>query len=149
MNNLKTYEDFLFESKLNEGKVEVQTVSYVNYDGPGWDYFATDTGFHNSQEMVEQYVHDLKLISGDLYMERRYIKIEGITRSGQKLFIEQDGEFDMYGGPYTPKMKKPKITLDGKDIYRLVKKNFEDYGYDAQGTDIDVTRTDIYEGILK
>jgi hypothetical protein len=56
----------------------------------------------------------------------------------------------MYGGPYEPKMSKPTILVNGKDMYEQVRKEFEDYGWIGYGTDeIDVTRADIWGYLLK
>jgi hypothetical protein len=148
MNYVKTYEGF--SENLNEGKIAVQTVTYINFDGSGWNYLASEGGFGSGSEMAETIAHDLNLASGDMYLSRKEFTVKGMTKSGKSVEIKQEGEYDMYGGPYSPKMKKPTIKLDGRDIYSQVLKAVKDNGYEVEsGNDLDVLRTDMYSNIFK
>jgi hypothetical protein len=90
---------------------------------------------------------DVNLKSGGIVFESDYFEIHGQTMDNKHLVANQSGEFDMYGGPYEPKMKKPEMKLDGKDIYSKAVKAFKDYGWDSK--EIDISRTDIWGSIVK
>ena len=55
----------------------------------------------------------------------------------------------MYGGPYDPKMNKPTIVIDGKDMYEQVRKCFKDYGSIEGNEELDSTRIDIWSHLLR
>jgi hypothetical protein len=56
----------------------------------------------------------------------------------------------MYGGPYEPKMSKPIVLVNGKDVYEQVRKEFEYSGWlDHDSNEVDVTRADIWGSLLK
>lgn len=147
MNYIKTYESFA--ESLNEGKIPVQTVTYVNFDGSGWNYLASDAGYGSPTDMATQFAEDLNLASGDMTLSRREFRVKGITKSGKTVEISQDGEYDMYGGPYSPKMKKPVIKLGGTDVYSKARSEYEKNGDSPEkGNDIDATRTDLYSKLF-
>jgi hypothetical protein len=148
MNHIKTFESF--SESLNEGKIPVQTISYVNFDGSGWNYLASEGGFGSPMEMAQAIADDLNLASGDMLLTRKDFSVKGTTKKGQTVEISQSGEYDRYGGPYEPKMKKPVIKLDGRDVYSQVRNEFDKYGYSMEkGNDIDVLRTDIYSKVFQ
>ena len=111
------------------------------------DMLKIDWGI-SKDEYLGQIVKDLGLVKGEIQFFDTYFTILGETKNGDKLFVEQNGEYTMYGGPYTPKMEYPTIELNDDDIYDEVKKEYIDYGYDSNGTAIDITRTDIWGSVL-
>ena len=74
--------------------------------------------------------------------------VSGVTKSGKTIYVEQDGEFDMYGGPYDPKMKRPMIEVDGVDIVDSVLSHLDDLhgkpiGFAARRGEVDNNNHDI------
>jgi hypothetical protein len=123
-----------------------ETISEVEYDISS----SVNEGYDSIEEQAEYFVDDLNLKSGEIYFDENEFNVEGITKQGKHITVIQNGEFDMYGGPYEPKMKKPTIEIDGKDIYEQVRKCFEDYGwFDSEEREFDVTRTDIWGHLIK
>lgn len=55
------------------------------------------------------------IISGSIVVYDNWFEFEFTTNEGD-FKLTQEGEYHMYGGPYCPKMKKPVIYLDGRDI---------------------------------
>lgn len=146
MKHIKTFENF--STNINEGKIPVQTVTYVDFDGPGWAYLGSDAGL-SADAFARQIADDLNLTSGEMYLAKREFTVKGILKNGKSIEISQEGEYDMYGGPYTPKMKKPTIKIDGKDVYSAFAKEYDDYGYTVEpGNFPDATRTDIYTKLV-
>ena len=111
------------------------------------DMFKKDWNI-SKDEYLGQIVKDLGLVKGEIQFFDTYFNIKGETKNGDKLFVEQNGEYTMYGGPYTPKMEYPTIELNDDDIYDEVNKEYIDYGYDSNGTAIDITRTDIWGSVV-
>jgi|688.fasta_scaffold108868_5 uncharacterized protein with PhoU and TrkA domain len=123
-----------------------ETISEVEYDiSP-----LVNEGFDSIEEQAEMIVSDLSLKSGEIEFDGDEFYVEGTTKQGKHIIIIQNGEFDMYGGPYEPKMEEPTIEIDGEDIYKQVRKCFEDYGwFDSGVREFDVTRTDIWGHLVK
>jgi uncharacterized protein with PhoU and TrkA domain len=123
-----------------------ETISEVEYDIAS----SVNEGFDSVEEQAEMIVDDLSLKNGEIYFDEDEFNIEGITKQGKHIIVIQNGEFDMYGGPYEPKMRKPIIEIEGEDIYKQVRKCFEDYGwFDSEVREFDVTRTDIWGHLVK
>jgi len=133
---------------INEGiikKTETITVEHeIEYFIDG--YFEADSGM-SEEEHAETIANDVSLKKGSILFETDTFEIQGETQAGNNLYVAQDGEYDMYGGPYEPKMGKPKLTLNGKDITSLVMKAFKQYGWDSNM--IDISRTDIWGHVIK
>lgn len=71
----------------------------------------------DSPEFAAEFVADeLGLKVGEIFLDDEEFLISGVTKSGNNLYISQEGEYDMYGGPYDPKMSKPSITINGEDM---------------------------------
>jgi hypothetical protein len=141
----------MFEAFIAEGSGKIEkrhkivvtsSVKFYIDDSLWSDNYGSD------KELAEMIVSDLNLKDGDIDFERNYISIEGKTLEGKSISIYQDGEFDMYGGPYTPKMKKPKVVYDGKDIYSSVRRSFDSYGWERK-EEVDISRTDIWGALIK
>lgn len=101
----------------------------------------------SDQEWAETVADDVSLKDGNLHFEKESFEISGNTKAGNSLLVMQDGEYNMYGGPYEPKMKTPKVTVNGKNILPQVMKAFKSYGWDSKM--IDISRTDIWGNIVK
>lgn len=102
--------------------------------------------YESEQELAKHLVDDLGLVSGEIEFSSNYFSVNGERVNGSVLEIYQDGEYDMYGGPYLPKMKKPIVRVNGQDIFDRVRDAFNDYGW---GSDmIDISRTDIWGHII-
>ena len=123
-----------------------ETISEVEYDiSP-----SLSEGYYSIEEQAEMIVVDLNLKSGEIYFDGDEFNVEGTTKQGKHITVIQNGEFDMYGGPYEPKMEEPTIEIDGEDIYEQVRKCFEDYGwFDSEVREFDVSRTDIWGHLVK
>ena len=102
--------------------------------------------YESEQELAEYIVDDLGLVSGGIEFSSNYFSVNGERVNGSVLEIYQDGEYDMYGGPYTPKMKKPIVRVNGQDIFDRVRDAFNDYGWSSDM--IDISRTDIWGHII-
>ena len=102
--------------------------------------------YESEQELAEYIVDDLGLVSGGIEFSSNYFSVNGERVNGSILEIYQDGEYDMYGGPYTPKMKKPIVRVNGQDIFDRVRDAFNDYGWSSDM--IDISRTDIWGHII-
>ena len=87
---------------------------------------------------------DLNLKSGEIIFEYRYFKVSGINKDGIKIEIEQDGEYDKYGGPYDPKMKLPTFTINSIDVYPFLRDYHLKYYNLDKNNHVDMTRSDIF-----
>jgi hypothetical protein len=142
MTYIKSFEEFVNESKL----IKTETITHeIEYDIDR--QFVSEGGFKSEEDMADTIANDVNLKSGGIVFESDYFEIHGQTMDNKHLVANQSGEFDMYGGPYEPKMKKPEMKLDGKDIYSKAVKAFKDYGWDSK--EIDISRTDIWGSIVK
>ena len=147
MKDLNTsFDKFLNEDKeqlITEGKFEVtySTTSKVEYTGSMWKEYADNSG-DSEQGYAQMVAADLGLVKGVMTWNGKEFAISGYNKEGMPISIYQKGEYDMYGGPYSPKMDKPKsLTLGGRNMIGAVQKSFKSYGWDG---DIDLARTDIY-----
>ena len=102
--------------------------------------------YESEQELAEYIIDDLGLVSGGIEFGSNYFSVNGERVNGSVLEIYQDGEYDMYGGPYTPKMKKPIVRVNGQDIFDRVRDAFNDYGWSSDM--IDISRTDIWGYVI-
>jgi hypothetical protein len=145
MKNLRTFDQF-----INEGEGQLKNVEVIQKTHVIQYYvdssLLSDHGM-SDQEWAETVAADVSLQDGDIHFEKGSFEISGNTKGGNSLLVMQDGEYDMYGGPYEPKMKTPKITLNGKNILPQVIKAFKSYGWD--GKTIDISRTDIWGNAVK
>jgi hypothetical protein len=102
--------------------------------------------YNSEQELAEEIVDNLGLVDGEIEFENDSFSINGERVNGLTIEVYQEGEYNMYGGPYTPKMSKPIIKVDGLDVFDQVKEAFDNYGW---GDDmIDISRTDIWGYII-
>jgi hypothetical protein len=108
---------------------------------------------NSEEEAAEIFANNVNLKKGSIRYEHKDFEIKGETKDGNTLVATQRGEYNMYGGPYTPKMEEPVVTLNGVNIVRKVRNEFKKYGWfdgtDAQKEQIDISRTDIWGGIIK
>jgi len=121
---MKNFNDFLNEGKI-EKEVIVKSIEIIDFDGNMW----ANSENGSAQEAAEMTATFLSLVSGDMFFGNREFEITGTTESGKHLTAFQNGEFNLYGGPYTPKMKKFKVKLDGKDLSRQIQMAFAEYGW--------------------
>jgi hypothetical protein len=78
--------------------------------------------YHDPPKNAAEYIsRAVKLKEGEIYSSADEFIISGITLSGNVIYLEQEGEFDLYGGPYTPQMKKPIVEVNGQDVWPMVK----------------------------
>ena len=129
--------------KINEGytTVEYKATGQVYYDGPIFGEQATAMG-DSEDAVANMMAHDLGLVDGSIIWNNDEFTVMGKNAKGQEIYLNQKGEYNMYGGPYLPKMGKFKATLDGKNMAGKVKGSFKKYGGWEEGEDIG--RTDIY-----
>jgi hypothetical protein len=122
-----------------------EIISEVEYDIED----SVNEGFDSIEEQAEMIVGDLSLKSGEIYFDGDEFFVEGTTTQGNHIKVIQNGEFDMYGGPYEPKMEKPTIEFNKDNIYEQVRKCFEDYGwFDSETREFDASRTDIWGHLI-
>ena len=146
MKDLNTsFDKFLNEDKeqlITEGKFEVtySTTSKVEYTGSMWKEYADNSG-DSEQGYAQMVASDLGLVKGVMTWNGKEFAISGYNKEGMPISIYQKGEYDMYGGPYSPKMGKISATKAGRNMIAVIKKAFKSYGWDG---DPDVSRTDIY-----
>tara|TARA_R110000772_G_scaffold4683_7_gene16766 strand:- start:2556 stop:3008 length:453 start_codon:yes stop_codon:yes gene_type:complete len=150
MRTIKTFDKF-----INEGKLSRHEIVVVNYDidfDIDEDYYA-EMGDGSEESAAEQLAKDVNLKTGSIRYEYKSFDIKGETKKGSVLVASQRGEYNMYGGPYTPRMDEPVVTLDGVDIVPKLRRRFKKYGWfdgtDIQGDQIDISRTDIWGSIVK
>ena len=123
----------------------IEIINEVEYDIED----SVNEGFDSIEEQAEMIVDDLSLNGGEIYFDGDEFFVEGTTKQGNHIKVIQNGEFDMYGGPYEPKMKKPTIEFNKDNIYEQVRKCFEDYGwFDSETREFDVSRTDIWGHLI-
>ena len=89
--------------------------------------------------IMDEIIDNLNLIDGTITFTKRLFEVKGNTSLNKELYIHQIGEFDMYGGPYNPKMQKPTVTLGGIDILNVIKKVYSDYTGEKDEDEIDVS----------
>jgi hypothetical protein len=105
--------------------------------------------YNSIEEHAEMIVDDLSLKSGEIDFYGDEFYVEGTTKQNKHIIVTQNGEFNMYGGPYEPKMKKPTIEFNKDNIYEQVRKCFENYGwFDSETREFDVSRTDIWGHLI-
>ena len=101
---------------------------------------------YSEQELAEQIIDDLGLIDGGIEFDSKYFSVDGERVNGSTIEVYQEGEYDMYGGPYEPKMSKPIVRVNGRDVFDQVREAFDNYGW---GDDmVDISRTDIWGYII-
>lgn len=147
MKDLNTFEGFINEGQLNEASFEVSytVTNRVFYSGDQLRSQAQDMG-DSPEDVAEMMAADLGLVKGEIDWTGKSLTIIGSNKDGKPIVINQKGEFNMYGGPYSPKMGKPSATLDGKNVVPKIMKEFKSYGWDG---DPDLGRTDIYGGVFR
>jgi hypothetical protein len=102
--------------------------------------------YNSEQELAEQIIDDLGLIDGGIEFDSKYFSVDGERVNGSTIEVYQEGEYDMYGGPYEPKMSKPIVRVNGRDVFDQVREAFDNYGW---GDDmVDISRTDIWGYII-
>jgi hypothetical protein len=102
--------------------------------------------YTSEQELAEQIIDDLGLVSGGIEFDANCFSVDGTRVNGSIIEVYQDGEYDMYGGQYTPKMKKPIVRVNGQDIFDQVREAFDNYGWSDDM--IDISRTDIWGYVI-
>jgi len=134
--------------KINEGytTVEYKATGQVYYDGPMFKEQAQNAG-ESEESIANMMAHDLGLVDGSIIWNNDEFTVMGKNSSGSEIYLNQKGEYNMYGGPYSPKMGKFKTTLDGKNMSGKVGASFKSYGWGGSKGDMgdpDIGRTDIY-----
>jgi hypothetical protein len=143
MKNLRTFEQFVNEGVIkNKETIVIEHEIEFNIARSVW----TDN-YSSEKELAENIITELSLKKGYIEFDGSSFEVKGETESGAQILAYQTGEYDMYGGPYDPKMEKPKITINGKDIVPAVKKEFDKYGWDSPM--IDISRCDIWGHLVK
>jgi hypothetical protein len=128
--------------KIIKTKVVVEVEKEITYD---ICESILDSNY-SEQELAEQIINDLGLIDGGIEFDDNYFSVDGERKNGSVIEVYQEGEYDMYGGPYTPKMRKPIVRVNGRDIFDQVREAFDNYGW---GDDmVDISRTDIWGYVI-
>ena len=96
-------------------KIEVKEIKETTIGAVEYEIFpSVSEGFKSEEDHAKYIIHELKLKSGEIYFDGSYFEVTGITKGNNHITITQDGEFNMYGGPYEPKMSKPIVLVNGK-----------------------------------
>jgi hypothetical protein len=154
MKELKTnFNEFVNEEVLNEGVIDTkyEVTGKVNYNGPMFQDQASNAG-ESEKDIVDMMAYDLGLVNGRMTWNNDYLEFTGVNKNGQTIVITQKGEYNMYGGPYTPKMEKFKASLAGKNMSGPIMKAFKSYGWGGKKGDMgdpDLGRTDIYGHVFQ
>jgi hypothetical protein len=123
-------------------KVETTVTNEITYD----ICESLLENYDSEQDLAQEIVNELGLIEGGIEFDAKYFSVDGTSANGSVIEIYQEGEYDMYGGPYTPKMKRPIVRVNGLDIFDRVRDAFNDYGW---GSDmVDISRTDIWGYVI-
>ena len=136
----------LSESNLNEGSFDRTITTKVTYNGSMFKEQAEAMG-SNELDIAEAMADDIGLVSGHMEWGGRKLSIMGKNAKGEDIKILQTGEYDMYGGPYSPKMGKYAVTVGGKNMARNIESAFKSYGGWEEGADLG--RTDIWGGYIQ
>ena len=110
---------------------------------------ANDWG-QSERDIAEQMAGDLGLVNGTMYWGPDELNIEGTDSEGREIIVQQKGEYNMYGGPYTPQMKKFNVVLSKGTLTGPILKAFKKYGWDIKGSGgyPDISRTDIWGHLM-
>jgi citrate lyase synthetase len=128
------------ESNLNEGSFDRTITTKITYGGSMFKERAHEGGT-NELDIAEMMADDIGLVSGHMEWTSKKLHIVGKNAKGEDIKVLQTGEFDMYGGPYTPKMGNFAVTIGGKNMARHIDSAFKNYGW---GDAPDLGRTDIW-----
>lgn len=130
---------------VNEGIIKTEEIitHEIEYD---IDESVWTDNYNSEEELAENIITDLELKTGYIDFSSSNFTVKGQTKSGLNIEISQSGEYDMYGGPYDPKMKKPVVKVNGHDIYNKIRNSFNDYGW-TDG-EVDISRTDIWNHVI-
>lgn len=136
MKYIKNRKEFLYENNV---------LDFVSYDidqaqQDTFEDYGTDT-----EDWVETQCNTLGLIKGNIIFHRRYYEVIGKDNDGYDIVIQQKGEYDMYGGPYDPKMERPVFTMNGIDVYPIIKFHFIKDGMVSDKNEVDMTRSDMFD----
>jgi hypothetical protein len=99
-------------------------------------------------DVAESIVRALRLKEGEIYWDDDEFVVSGITESGNVIYLQQNGEYDMYGGPYHPKMQKPEIKVNGKDFSEEVIKELTYYQETGDSKYPDISDVESYGALL-
>jgi hypothetical protein len=121
----------------------------IEFDGEFFNWH-DEFGFKSPREFADFIAENVKMKEGFILYEKNYFELDGTLENGKTLFIAQGGEYDMYGGPYDPKMKEPDIKLDGKDFpLSIIEQIFEEEGWKIEsGNFPDMSSTSVYGWIF-
>jgi hypothetical protein len=134
MKYLKKREEFLNES--------LENISY-DIDGSMESTIEGDWGME-IEEWVDMTADDFGIVKGFILYHSREFKLDGYDEKGDHIYVHQKGEYNMFGGPYDPKMEIPEIKINGLDVYPIVKQSFIDDGYLEGDNEIVASRSDLY-----
>jgi len=138
------FDEFLKEGVLNEGEIKVDVPMTITYSGSMFQEQAQNMG-DSEQNIATMMAADIGLVSGSMEWTADRLVIAGYNSDMDPIDVMQSGEYNMYGGPYTPKMGKFKVTVGKKNVVSAIKKAFKSYGGWEEGEDLG--RTDIWGGI--
>jgi hypothetical protein len=128
-----------------------------------WDFYqgSLDDAGITSEEAADEVKDFLDIDTtkeGSWLQGGSRLDAEYTTTSGKKVVIKQDGEFNMFGGPYSPEMQKPEVTMDGKDMIDTIVESFRGFHGDPNELQAEIDagtwdficmiRYDVYAGDL-
>ena len=151
--NFKAKKDLIVKREvitIEEHKVELD----INVT---WDIHPIVTCDMDPSDVAECFIDNLDLHEAHIDFDRHGFSIDGKDIHGRQIAISQSGEFDMYGGPYTPKMQKGTIMIDGKDYFDEVNAYLlKEYGDNPQegmpslnAEWEDIARIDLYYHLIE
>lgn len=68
------------------------------------------------REEIKNFVDEFDIKSGSIEYDNRNLILDVVLNNNVKIYLHEKGEYDMWGGPYTPKMRMVELKKDGIDI---------------------------------
>ncbi len=97
--------------------MKIETVEVVTHEvnciGDGFELFESDYDYP-SNEYAKALVDGLNAKSGHIEFYRNDFECKVTTHDGLLIELSQSGEYDMYGGPYSPKFRNTYVGINGK-----------------------------------
>lgn len=106
------------------GKAKITTK--VKITGDHWDYI--DEEYDEADYVIKEMLKETDALFGQINWDSRYLEIDIIDIKGRKILLQQNGEWDMYGGPYSPKFKTPTLEIDGENYTSELREFLEETG---------------------
>ena len=68
------------------------------------------------REEIKNFVDMFGIKSGSIEYDNRNLILDVVLNNNVKLYLHEKGEYDQWGGPYTPKIRMVELKKDGVDV---------------------------------